>query len=161
LLDIKDRIVEILRQIYDPEIPIDIYDLGLIKRIDVNDKRITVDMILTAGNQCTIADLITVNVKYKIKKEFPEYDVVVNVDRFSNWSFSMMTYEGRLMLEEIYGKDVVEKLMDGSIENLVKSFRIQQTEKFEPKEYMRKKLEERYKVFREWLNRNRIDLTNP
>ncbi|TRM75949.1 metal-sulfur cluster assembly factor [Sulfolobus sp. B1] len=156
----KDKIVEILRQIYDPEIPINIYDLGLVKRIDVDDSRITIDMILTAGNQCTIADLITVNVKYKVKREFPEYDVIVNVDKFAKWSFSMMTYEGRLMLEEIYGKEVVEKLLDGSVENVVKSLRIQQNERFDPKEYMRMKLEERYKAFREWLDRNRVDLIN-
>lgn len=162
-MDITNKIVNILREIYDPEIPINIYDLGLVKRINViNDsKKIEIDMIFTTGNQCTLLDLITVQVKYKIKREFPDYDVIVNVDRFGRWSYAMMTYEGRALLEEIYGREVVEKLINNRIEDLVSNnLRIKNENKIDPKEYMRRILEDRYKIFKEWLERNKIEASS-
>jgi metal-sulfur cluster biosynthetic enzyme len=150
--------VNILSDIYDPEIPINIYDLGLVRKINVDDikKVIEVDLIFTAGNKCTLLDIIVVQVKYKIKRAFPDYEVIVNVDRNAKWSLSMVTYQGKLLLEEIYGKEVIEKLMKeySRVEELIR-FRIPK-EEIDPKEYMRKIIEQRYSEFKEWLNKNKL-----
>ena len=61
------KIVEILKTVYDPEIPVNIYDLGLIYRIDVNeDASVNVDMTLTAPN-CPAADFIMEDVQQKVE----------------------------------------------------------------------------------------------
>ena len=55
-LELETKIIEVLRTVYDPEIPVNIYDLGLIYKIDVDDdKNVNIDMTLTAPN-CPIAD---------------------------------------------------------------------------------------------------------
>lgn len=50
-LEIEERIVKMLRTVYDPEIPVNVYDLGLIYKVDVDDEnRVSIDMTLTAPN---------------------------------------------------------------------------------------------------------------
>ena len=57
-LNIEEKVVEMLRTVYDPEIPVDIYSLGLVYKIDLaDDGALTVDMTLTAPN-CPMADFI-------------------------------------------------------------------------------------------------------
>ena len=66
-LHIEQRIVEVLKTVYDPEIPVDIYSLGLIYRIDLADDGILdVDMTLTAPN-CPAADFIVEDVRLKLQ----------------------------------------------------------------------------------------------
>uniref|UniRef100_UPI00403872E8 metal-sulfur cluster assembly factor n=1 Tax=Prevotellamassilia timonensis TaxID=1852370 RepID=UPI00403872E8 len=65
-LKIEERIVEVLKTVYDPEIPVDIYNLGLIYRIDLHDDGILeLDMTLTAPN-CPAADFIVEDVRTKL-----------------------------------------------------------------------------------------------
>ncbi len=65
-LNIEERIVEALKTVYDPEIPVDIYNLGLIYRIDLaDDGTLDVDMTLTAPN-CPAADFIVEDVRIKL-----------------------------------------------------------------------------------------------
>ena len=57
-LNIEEKVVEMLRTVYDPEIPVDIYSLGLVYKIDLaDDGALTVDMTLTAPN-CPMADFL-------------------------------------------------------------------------------------------------------
>ena len=57
-LKIEEKVVEMLRTVYDPEIPVDIYSLGLVYKIEVSDEGdLDVDMTLTAPN-CPMADFI-------------------------------------------------------------------------------------------------------
>ena len=57
-LKIEEKVVEVLRTVYDPEIPVDIYSLGLVYKIDLaDDGALSVDMTLTAPN-CPMADFI-------------------------------------------------------------------------------------------------------
>ena len=66
-LNIENRIVEVLKTVYDPEIPVDIYNLGLIYRIDLHDDGgLDVDMTLTAPN-CPAADFIVEDVRIKLE----------------------------------------------------------------------------------------------
>ena len=65
-LAIEERIVEVLKTVYDPEIPVDIYSLGLIYRIELQDDgNLEVDMTLTAPN-CPAADFIMEDVRLKL-----------------------------------------------------------------------------------------------
>ena len=65
-LKIEERIVEVLKTVYDPEIPVDVYNLGLIYRIDLHDDAtLDVDMTLTAPN-CPAADFIVEDVRLKL-----------------------------------------------------------------------------------------------
>ena len=66
-LKLEERVVEILKTVYDPEIPVDIYNLGLIYRIELHDDgTLDVDMTLTAPN-CPAADFIVEDVRIKLR----------------------------------------------------------------------------------------------
>ena len=63
---IEERIVDVLKTVYDPEIPVNIYDLGLIYKIDVNDDgHVDIDMPVTAPS-CPAADFILEDVRLKV-----------------------------------------------------------------------------------------------
>jgi len=98
LLQLKTRIVEVLKSIYDPEIPVNVYDLGLIYDVRVDDDQsVTVTMTLTAPN-CPIADEILLSVKEGIEtiKEVKSVDINLVFD--PPWSKAMMTEEALLEL---------------------------------------------------------------
>ena len=66
-LQIEEKIIEMLKTVYDPEIPVDIYSLGLIYKIDLSDDfNLDVDMTLTAPN-CPAADFIMEDVRQKLE----------------------------------------------------------------------------------------------
>ena len=150
----RDRVVEVLRGIYDPELPINIYDLGLVRRIDVEGDRVRIDMVFTAGRMCPMPDMISVQIRHRIKRELG-LDAEVHVDLDAGWSPSMATPEGRRQLEEIFGKDAVESAMRRG-KMVVRISREQREEEFNPVEYMRRRVEERYRNFKEWYERTRI-----
>jgi len=95
---IEAKIIEVLRTVYDPEIPVNVYDLGLIYRIDVDEnKNVDIDMTLTAPN-CPIADEIFVDVKTKIEGIEGVNNVNINLVFEPEWSTDMMSEEARLEL---------------------------------------------------------------
>ena len=63
-LELEEKIVRVLKTVFDPEIPVDIYELGLIYNIDINDGGVIIEMTLTAPN-CPAADFILEDVKQK------------------------------------------------------------------------------------------------
>ena len=66
-LQLEDEIIKVLRQIYDPEIPVNIYDLGLIYELDVDDdNHVKIVMTLTAPN-CPVADDIIGEVQHMVR----------------------------------------------------------------------------------------------
>ena len=65
--EIEEKIVAMLKTVFDPEIPVNVYDLGLIYKIDVSDSgEAVIDMTLTAPN-CPAADFIMEDVRQKIE----------------------------------------------------------------------------------------------
>ena len=97
-LKIEERIVEVLKTVYDPEIPVDIYDLGLIYRIDLHDDGILeLDMTLTAPN-CPAADFIVEDVRTKLDGITGIKDAKVNLVFEPEWDKDMMTEEVKLEL---------------------------------------------------------------
>ena len=67
-LEMQERVIDVLKTVYDPEIPVNIYDLGLIYRIELNkdNTELSVDMTLTAPN-CPAADFIVEDVRQKLE----------------------------------------------------------------------------------------------
>ena len=97
-LKIEERIVDVLKTVYDPEIPVDIYNLGLIYRIDLHEDGILeVDMTLTAPN-CPAADFIVEDVRTKLQGIEGVKDARVNLVFDPEWDKDMMTEEAKLEL---------------------------------------------------------------
>ena len=97
-LRIEERIVEVLKTVYDPEIPVDIYSLGLIYRIDLaDDGNLEVDMTLTAPN-CPAADFIVEDVRLKLQGIPEVADARVNLVFEPEWDKDMMSEEAKLEL---------------------------------------------------------------
>ena len=97
-LKIEERIVDVLKTVYDPEIPVDIYNLGLIYRIDLHeDGTLEVDMTLTAPN-CPAADFIVEDVRTKLEGIEGVKDARVNLVFDPEWDKDMMTEEAKLEL---------------------------------------------------------------
>ena len=97
-LKIEERIVEVLKTVYDPEIPVDIYNLGLIYRIELQeDGLLDVDMTLTAPN-CPAADFIVEDVRLKLDGVEGVKEARVNLVFETEWDKDMMSEEAKLEL---------------------------------------------------------------
>jgi FeS assembly SUF system protein len=95
---IEERIVEVLQTVYDPEIPVNIYDLGLIYKIDLaDDGKLDIDMTFTAPS-CPAADFIIEDVRTKVSAVSGVTSADVNMVFEPEWDKSMMTEEARVEL---------------------------------------------------------------
>ena len=95
---IETEIVNVLKNIYDPEIPVNIYELGLVyKTLLRNDFNVEIDMTLTAPN-CPVADILPMEVKKKISEINGVKSVEVNLVFDPPWDQSMMSEEAKLEL---------------------------------------------------------------
>ena len=96
--DLKNKVIEEIKKIYDPEIPVNIYELGLIYKIEVNDKNvINVDMTLTTPN-CPVADSLPKMVKDNIMKIKGVSDVDLKLVWDPPWSKDKMSEAAKLEL---------------------------------------------------------------
>ena len=96
--DIEQRIVDVLKTVYDPEIPVNIYDLGMIYRIEVaDDFTVDIDMTFTAPN-CPAADFILDDVRTKIESLEGIRSANINLVFEPAWDQSMMSEEARVEL---------------------------------------------------------------
>jgi len=96
--EIESRIAGVLKSVYDPEIPVNIYDLGLIYEIDVDDEHIAhVTMTLTAPN-CPLAEQLVEEVRYKVAGTRGVKDCEVTVTFNPPWNRSMMSESAKLEL---------------------------------------------------------------
>ncbi len=94
----EERVVKMLRTVYDPEIPVNIYDLGLIYLIDIDDDgNLKVDMTLTAPN-CPAADYIMEDVRMKLEGIDGIKSVDLNLVFDPEWNKDMMSEEAKLEL---------------------------------------------------------------
>lgn len=95
---IEERIVDVLKTVYDPEIPVNIYDLGLIYKIDVkDDATVDLDMTFTAPS-CPAADFILEDVRQKVDALDGVKTCNVNLVFEPEWDKSMMTEDARVEL---------------------------------------------------------------
>jgi len=96
--DIKNQVIEEVKKIYDPEIPVNIYELGLIYKIEVDEKnKINIDMTLTSPN-CPVAESLPKEVKENIMKVEGVSDVNLNLVWEPPWDKDKMSEAAKLEL---------------------------------------------------------------
>lgn len=97
-LHIEEETVKMLKTVFDPEIPVDVYSLGLIYRIDVDDDaNVAIDMTLTAPN-CPMADFLFEDIRQKVESIEGVKSVNVQLVYEPEWDQSMMSEEAKLEL---------------------------------------------------------------
>ena len=97
-LKIEERIIDKLKTVYDPEIPVNIYDLGLIYKIDLQDDgEAVIDMTLTAPN-CPAAEFSMEDVRQKVDSVEGVTQATVNLVFEPEWDKDMMSEEAKLEL---------------------------------------------------------------
>jgi len=96
--DIKNKIIEKIKEIYDPEIPVNIYELGLIYKIEVDEKnKVDVEMTLTSPN-CPVAEELPNQVKNIIMNVEGVSDVKLNLVWEPPWDKDKMSVAAKLEL---------------------------------------------------------------
>ena len=95
---IEERIIAMLKTVFDPVIPVNVYDLGLIYKIDVEESgTVSIDMTLTAPN-CPAADFIMEDVRQKVESVQGVNAATVNLVFEPEWDTDMMSEEAKLEL---------------------------------------------------------------
>ncbi|MEN1783676.1 MAG: SUF system Fe-S cluster assembly protein [Bacteroidota bacterium] len=96
--ELGEKIVRVLKTIYDPEIPVDIYELGLIYDVLVNEEQeVKILMTLTSPN-CPVAETLPVEVEEKVKSIDVIKDVEVEITFDPPWTQELMSEEAKLEL---------------------------------------------------------------
>ena len=96
--DLQDEIAVMLHTVYDPEIPVNIFDLGLIYDVDIDEKNnVTIEMTLTSPN-CPAVDFILSDVKMKVESVEGVNEVDIDLVFDPPWDRSMMSEEAMLEL---------------------------------------------------------------
>lgn len=104
----KKKIMEGLTQVYDPEIPVDVVNLGLIYDLKISDEGdVYVRIGLTAPG-CPVIDDLVYTIEQVVKESVPAKTVDIDIDLDTQWTPLKMTAEGREKFKRIYGYDIVE-----------------------------------------------------
>ena len=96
-IEIKEKIIEEIKKIYDPEIPVNIYELGLIYDIQIDQKKAKIKMTLTSPN-CPVAESLPQEVKDKVKSLDQVSDVELEMTFDPPWNKELMSDEAKLEL---------------------------------------------------------------
>ncbi|RMD45748.1 MAG: metal-sulfur cluster assembly factor [Aquificota bacterium] len=96
----KNDIYEILKNICDPEIPIDIVNLGLVKNVSINDKKINIEMTLTTP-RCPLEELIKNLIINAIKEKYPDLEVNIKFVFNKPWTTEDISKEGKEKLRNL------------------------------------------------------------
>ncbi|MCQ2313190.1 MAG: metal-sulfur cluster assembly factor [Paludibacteraceae bacterium] len=96
-LNKEEEVLRMLKTVFDPEIPVNVYDLGLIYRIDINGSECIIDMTLTAPS-CPAADFLVEDIKQKVESVEGIEKVTVNIVFEPEWTKDMMSDEAKLEL---------------------------------------------------------------
>ena len=97
-MELENTIVEVLKTIYDPEIPVDIYELGLIYEVKIDkDNNVEIDMTLTSPN-CPVAETMPKEVEDKVALIENVKSAKVNIVFDPTWDKDMMSEEAKLEL---------------------------------------------------------------
>lgn len=96
-LEKEEQVLKMLKTVFDPEIPVNIYDLGLIYKIDIQDDVCNIDMTLTAPS-CPAADFLVEDIEQKVRSVEGINKVQVNIVFEPAWTKDMMSEEAKLEL---------------------------------------------------------------
>jgi FeS assembly SUF system protein len=95
---IEQKVIEKLKTVFDPEIPVNIYDLGLVYRVKVDtNAKINIEMTLTSPN-CPVAEIIPLEVERKVMSIEGVSDVHVEIVWDPPWNYNMMSEGAKLQL---------------------------------------------------------------
>lgn len=98
LMKLEEDIVRMLKTVYDPEIPVDIYNLGLVYNVDIDEQNnVTITMTLTAPN-CPAADFILEDVRFKVGSIKEVNNVIVDLTFEPEWNKDMLSEEAKFDL---------------------------------------------------------------
>ena len=98
MIDLKNKVIEEIKKIFDPEIPVNIYELGLIYKIDIDDNnKVNIDMTLTSPN-CPVAESLPNEVKQNILKVPGVKDVDLKLVWDPPWDKDKMSEAAKLEL---------------------------------------------------------------
>jgi len=98
MAELGEKIIEVIKTIYDPEIPVDIYELGLIYDVFINeDREVKILMTLTTPN-CPVAESLPMEVEEKVKSMKMVTDAEVEITFDPPWSQELMSDEAKLEL---------------------------------------------------------------
>ena len=96
--ELKNKIITEIKKIYDPEIPVNIYELGLIYKIEISDeKKVNIEMTLTSPN-CPVAESLPKMVKDNVLKIEEVFDVDLKLVWSPPWTKDMMSESAKLEL---------------------------------------------------------------
>ncbi len=96
-----NKIYQYLKEVYDPEIPLDIVNLGLIKSIDFDGKNLNITLTLTTPN-CPLEDIIISSIEKKIKENIAEIEnITITLDFSTPWTTNQISQEGKEKLRTI------------------------------------------------------------
>ena len=97
-LELEEKVVKMLKTVFDPEIPVNFYDLGLIYKLEIDDAGVAnIDMTLTAPN-CPAADFIVEDVRFRVESVEGVNGVKINLVFEPAWHRDMMSEEAKLEL---------------------------------------------------------------
>ncbi|MGB9728482.1 MAG: metal-sulfur cluster assembly factor [Thermoprotei archaeon] len=108
--ELKEKILDALKNVYDPEIPINIVDLGLVYDMYIDDKKnVKIKLGVTAPG-CPLTGFLVETATATVKSNVPEVnDVEVEIAFDPPWTPYKMTKEGRELFKALYGYDIVEQ----------------------------------------------------
>jgi len=96
--EIKNHIYKILKTVMDPEVELNIVDLGLIYNLDFDGKKdVNINMTLSTP-ACPLGDAIVMNVKESIKTHYPDFEINVNLVFDPPWTSALISEEGKAKL---------------------------------------------------------------
>lgn len=90
-------IIEVLQNVFDPDIHYSVYDIGLIYQVNVDDKKLEVIMTLTSVN-CPEAQSLPEEIKFSLEQKFPDLEVTVEITFEPMWTVDNMSDEIKLSL---------------------------------------------------------------
>ena len=96
--ELQEQIITAIKKVKDPELPINIYDLGLIRKIEIEDDKVHIDMTLTTPN-CPVADLMPSQVFDEVSKVDGVVSVRVELVWEPAWSVADLSKRGKSVLE--------------------------------------------------------------
>ncbi len=97
----KMKILEALKEVCDPEIPLNVVDLGLVKNVSCDEGCINITMTLTTP-KCPLEGYIVDSVKNKLKEKFPEIEhIYIDLDFSHPWNTSMISEKGKEKLRKL------------------------------------------------------------
>jgi FeS assembly SUF system protein len=98
MIELENKVVEVLKTIYDPEIPVDVFELGLIYEVNIDaEKNVSIDMTLTSPN-CPVAESMPKEVEDKVGAIEGVNSAKVNIVFDPPWDKDMMSEEAKLEL---------------------------------------------------------------